>query len=305
VNRAPVRPEMGQDGGMTTLGVVFVPQLPPERLREVAVAADRAGLDELWLWEDCFRESGIATAAAALGWTKRVRVGIGLMPVPLRNVALAAMEIATLDRLFPGRAQIGVGHGVQDWMGQVGARVPSPVGLLREYVAALRALLRGEEVTTGGRYVHLDAVALDWPPPVPPSIMVGAVGTRTLRLSGELADGTILTGGTPPARVHEARRIIADGQAAAGRTDPHPVVVYLHTATGAGAGARLAAEQARWGYPSMDDIAVSGDAQAIAAAVRRWADAGADTVVLQPTEDDPDPAGFARFVAVEVAPLAR
>ena len=69
------------------LGVVLVPTLPPERLRSVAEAADAAGLEELWLWEDCFRESGVATAAAALAWTDRLRVGIGLLPVPLRNVA--------------------------------------------------------------------------------------------------------------------------------------------------------------------------------------------------------------------------
>jgi len=37
--------------------------------------------------------------------------------------------------------------------------------------------------------------------------------------------------------------------------------------------------------------------------VRRCADAGADTVVLQPTADDPDPEGFMRFVAREVRPL--
>ena len=83
--------------------------------------------------EDCFRESGIASAAAALAWTEGLRVGIGLLPVPLCNAALTAMEIATLDRMFPGRAVIGVGHGVRDWMGQVGARVESPLTLLREY----------------------------------------------------------------------------------------------------------------------------------------------------------------------------
>ncbi len=149
---------------MTTLGAVFVPQFPPELLRPVAQAADEVGLEELWLWEDCFLESGIATAAAALAYTSRLRVGIGLLPVPLRNVALAAMEIATLERLFPGRIRIGVGHGVQDWMGQVGARVESPLTLLGEYVTALRALLRGERVSTVGRYVRLDGVALDWPP---------------------------------------------------------------------------------------------------------------------------------------------
>ncbi len=70
------------------LGVVFRPEMAPERLRAVAGAADEAGLDQLWLWEDCFKESGIATAAATLAWTTRIRVGIGLLPTPLRNVAL-------------------------------------------------------------------------------------------------------------------------------------------------------------------------------------------------------------------------
>jgi alkanesulfonate monooxygenase SsuD/methylene tetrahydromethanopterin reductase-like flavin-dependent oxidoreductase (luciferase family) len=124
---------------MTTLGAVFRPQVAPERLRDVARVADETGLEQLWLWEDCFFESGIASAAAALAWTSRVRVGVGLLPVPLRNVALTAMEAATLHRLFPGRVRIGVGHGVQDWMGQVGARVDSPVTLLREHLSALLA----------------------------------------------------------------------------------------------------------------------------------------------------------------------
>src|SRR6266542_2968459 len=139
-----------EDRPMTTLGAVFLPQLPPERLRGVARLADESGLEELWLWEDCFRESGVAAAAAALAWTERLRVGVGLLPVPLRNVALTAMEVATLHRLFPGRVRVGVGHGVQDWMRQVGAGADSPITLLREYVVALRALLRGEEVTTDG-----------------------------------------------------------------------------------------------------------------------------------------------------------
>ncbi|MFF2184156.1 LLM class flavin-dependent oxidoreductase [Streptomyces sp. NPDC058155] len=287
---------------MTVLGAVFRPQLPPERLRDIARTADDAGLDELWLWEDCFLESGIASASAALAWTERLRVGVGLLPVPLRNVALTAMEAATLHRLFPGRAILGVGHGVQDWMAQTGSRVESPVTLLREHLLALRALLAGERVTTDGRYVKLDAVALDWPPstdPAPPAVFAGATGPRTMRLTGEAADGTILTGGTTPDEVRRSRQLIAEGRESAGRTGHHPVVVYLHTATGTGGAERLRAELDATGLPH----GVAGPAAAVAEAVQALVEAGADTVVLQPTPDEPDPEGFIRFTAAEVSPL--
>ncbi|GAA1007077.1 LLM class flavin-dependent oxidoreductase [Streptomyces thermogriseus] len=293
---------------MTELGVVFRPQLPPERLRSVARLADETGLEELWLWEDCFREGGISTAAAALAWTERVRIGVGLLPVPLRNVALTAMEAATLHRMFPGRALLGAGHGVQDWMEQVGARAESPLTLLREYLTALRALLRGERVTTQGRYVRLDDVALDWPPDgaVPAPVLAGATGPRTLRLSGETADGTILTASTPVEGVRRARRLVDEGRKAAGRDhEPHRVVVYLLAATGPGAEARLRAELEAEGQAGVPDLGVAGDASAVARAVRTLADAGADTVVLQPTGDEPDPEGFVRFAAQEVQPLLK
>ncbi|MGW0210122.1 LLM class flavin-dependent oxidoreductase [Streptomyces sp. NPDC003233] len=288
---------------MTGLGVVFRPQLPPERLRAVARAADEAGLEELWLWEDCFREGGMATAAAALAWTERVRVGVGLLPVPLRNVAITAMEAASLHRMFPGRATIVVGHGVQEWMGQVGARAASPLTLLGEHLDALRALLGGERLTVRGRYVSLDDVALDWPPEQPVPVFTGATGPRTLRLSGAKSDGTLLTAATSPDGVRQARQLIEEGQKEAGRGEHHPVVVYLLAATGADAAARLRAELADEGLEPVPGVGVAGDAAAVAAAVRRLAEAGADTVVLQPTGDEPDPEGFVRFAAEEVRPL--
>src|SRR5689334_17480950 len=96
------------------LGCVYLPQFAPEQIAATARAADAAGLDELWLWEDCFLAGGISGAAIALANSDRLTVGVGVLPVPLRNVALTAMEIATLHRTFPGRVRIGLGHGVQD-----------------------------------------------------------------------------------------------------------------------------------------------------------------------------------------------
>ncbi|MFC4064363.1 LLM class flavin-dependent oxidoreductase [Actinoplanes subglobosus] len=276
---------------MTVLGAIALPQLPPERLRAVVETADESGLEELWLWEDCFLTSGVATMTAALAWSDRLRVGVGLLPVPLRNVAIAAMEFATVHRLFPGRARIGVGHGVQDWMGQVGARVASPMTLLREHVTALRSLLGGERVTVDGRYVTLDGVALDWPPTAAAPVLVGASGPKTLRMAGEIGDGVIISAGNTPDDVRAARAVIGDS----------PLVVYLHTATGPGSAGRLEAERVRWEYPTIEDRAVTGDADEVAEQVSRWAEAGADTVVLQPAPDDPDPEGFVRFAATVAA----
>lgn len=188
------------------------------------------------------RPSGIAPAAAALAWTSRLSVGIALMPVPLRNVALTAMEIATLARLFPGRFLPAVGHGVLDWMGQTGARVESPMTLLREYVQALQSLLVGDRVTCSGRYVTLDDVALDWPPAQVPPLLVGANRPKTLALAGELGDGVVVD---VTEHLPQARAAVQEAWATAGKDGEAQVLVFQTVALGTPAEEVLAAVRAR------------------------------------------------------------
>ena len=73
------------------VGVVFRPDFSPDTLRATAAAAQRAGVGELWLWEDCFLQGVIGAAAAALASTETLTVGLGVLPAPLRNVVTAAM----------------------------------------------------------------------------------------------------------------------------------------------------------------------------------------------------------------------
>jgi 5,10-methylenetetrahydromethanopterin reductase len=261
------------------VGVVFRPQLAPEQLRGFVTAAEAAGLDDVWLWEDCFLEGGLTSAAAALAWTTSVRVGLGLIPVPFRNVALAAMEIATLARLFPGRFAPAAGHGVTRWMDQVGVLVESPMTLLREWVTAARGLLHGKTVTANGVYVRLADVALDWPPSAVPPVLVGGRGPKTLALAGKIADGLVLDAGLSPEGVRDA---VTTAAVAASQE----VVVYLPCGAGPGARERLEAElnPARGSGPAR--VAV-GSADAVAHSIRAFAAAGATTVVLQPGGDDP------------------
>src|SRR4051812_7935933 len=107
------------------LGVMFDRDHRPEALRDFARAAEETGVDDLWLVEDLGWAGSVSSAAVALAATERLRVGIGILPAPLRNPALLAMELGSLARLFPGRLVAGIGHGVPEWMAQVGAATPT------------------------------------------------------------------------------------------------------------------------------------------------------------------------------------
>lgn len=262
-------------------------------------------MDELWLWEDCFLSAGISAAAIALASSRRLTVGVGVLPVPMRNVAATAMEIATLSRAFPGRVRIGVGHGVQDWMGQIGAKTASPMTLLREHLTALRLLLDGHRVTVTGRYVKLDGVQLDWPPEPGIELLCGATGPKTLQLSGELASGTVISGGTTPQEQRSAVAAINAGRALNPTPAPHSVITYVHCSMGPDARARALQEAQVWGVTAdVDDVAAYGTPAQIAESARRWVEAGTDTLVLQPAADV-DVVAFVTAVGTEVAPLLR
>ncbi|MFN3949898.1 LLM class flavin-dependent oxidoreductase [Microbacterium sp.] len=269
---------------MSRIGTIFSPYPhPPEELRDAARAAEDAGIEELWLWEDCFRSSAWAAAAAALAVTDHLRVGIGIAPLPLRNVAASAMEVATIERIFPGRVLPGFGHGVQDWMRQVGAKVASPLTLMQEQLPALRSLLAGETVSAEGRYVKLRDVALDWPPAAAPSVYAAAEGPKTLALAGAVADGVVLDSRHTVAEIATAVETVQAGRAQSGREGRADVVAYVLTAFGPDAHERATAV-----LSDREDAAervLAGSVSEVAEGVARFQAAGVDDVVLLPTDD--------------------
>ena len=279
------------------LAIVFTPNQKPEELPPLARAAEQAGLDDLWIWEDCFAHGGMTTAAAALATTERIPATVGLLPAPLRNVALTAMEIAGLHRMFPGRFSAGIGHGVQSWMTQAGAGVQSPMTLLTEYLTCLRRLLDGDTVTFDGRYVQLDHVRLAWPPTTPVTIPVGGKGPKTLAYSARHGDGTLLATALTVDEVRSRCELIH--RTRANTPGQHPIAAALITATGPGCEHRLATERARWGRPGTT-VGVAGTADRIATEVLALAAAGATTVAIVPTADEPDLTNLVEFVGTQV-----
>ena len=207
------------DHSPAAIGFCFDRTFPPSLVTDVATKLDRGGADELWVIEDCFYTGGISLAAAALAVTERLTVGLGILPAVARNTAVTAMEIATLCGLAPGRVLAGIGHGVQDWMGQMGARTASPLTTLEEVFVALRRLLAGEEVTVNGRHVFLESVRLEHPPAQPPPLIAGVQGPRSFELAGRVADGIVLAEPAAPSAVRWALDT-------AGRPDGFEVVTF-------------------------------------------------------------------------------
>src|SRR5436190_15923790 len=191
---------------MPTFGMCFPRELSGAVVPEFARRLDAGGVDELWLIEDCFFTTAPPLAAAALATTERLTVGLGILPAVARTAAVAAMEIATLSSIGPGRVVGGIGHGIQSWMAQMGLATASPLTTLDEVVSSVRRLLRGETVTLHGREVTLDGVRLEHlPEPVPP-ILAGVTGPKSLALAGRIADGVLLAGPSTVPHVRAAWR---------------------------------------------------------------------------------------------------
>ncbi|MGW0548523.1 LLM class flavin-dependent oxidoreductase [Streptomyces altiplanensis] len=281
---------------MSRIGVMFDRDQRPEELRDFAREVESLGADDLWVVEDLAWAGAVSSATLALTATDRLRVGIGIMPAPLRNPALLAMELATLARVFPGRLVAGIGHGVPAWMAQVGAANPAGLALLEETVTAVRTLLRGRTAHVDGRTVRIDGVRLVHPPAEPPPVVTGVVRPRSLELSGRCADGTVMAEGQGPAAVRAALTHIEAGRASS-PTAPttHQLTVFTHLCVSEGDAARVTAatapvlaEYSDWlGVPPEDVFLASGTPRSAAARVQSLWEAGADTVVLRPVGDDP------------------
>jgi 5,10-methylenetetrahydromethanopterin reductase len=302
--------------GEPRVAVMFQASRPVRELPELARRAEALGLDELWMAEDCFLHSGPAAAAAALAVTERLSVGIGLLPVSVRNPAIAAMELATLANLYPGRTRVAFGHGVEAWMRQIGARPADRVVALEEVVGTVRALLRGEEVSFQGQTVSIDAVALESPPDPPPNVLIGTTGRRGVEVAARVADGVLLPEGASAGAVAWVREALGPEQ---------QIVVYswLRVDDDTDRAREVVRPLVRtWRdggmYPNLvrlggvpvdgdvddgavDSVAIVGAPEQCAAAVARLAAAGASTVVVVPVGDGAEEQ--VERLSADVAPL--
>lgn len=322
------------------LGVLLISTTAPERLAAIATLAETLGFDEVWIAEDYFFYGGFTGAAQALAATSRIQVGLGVASCMVRHPAVTAMEIATLDRAFPGRFLPGIGHGVPAWVKQMGLYPRSPMRALHEAITGMRALLdRAEPYSAEGEYFTFRDASLTHRPAAPPRIYLGVIGQKGCELAGRIADGNVLSVLASTAYVSWAREQAERGMRAAGRSGAFGLPTYVLSAIGADRGrAREAVRQAlafylaavgptpltevigindalksllasggldsvAEGMPGhwIDELAIAGTPAEVAERIEQYWTAGADSVVLSPQPAEATEEQL-RLLAAEVLP---
>jgi len=239
------------DYGHDLLFGVFVP--PSARQADAVLAlarrADEAGLDLVSVQDHPYNPEfldawTLLTTIAAV--TSRVRVFPNVANLPLRPPAVLARQVATLDILSGGRAELGIGAGAFwdaiEAMGGPRRSAGQAVAALREAIGVIRALWTpGRGARLAGEHYSLPGAR---PGPFPVhdiGIWVGSYQERMLRLTGELAGGWLPSSPyAPPDQLAGMNAIIDAAALAAGRSPAD--VRRLYNVTGSfadGVGSRF------------------------------------------------------------------
>jgi alkanesulfonate monooxygenase SsuD/methylene tetrahydromethanopterin reductase-like flavin-dependent oxidoreductase (luciferase family) len=182
----------------------ILPGGSPRQQLELAVVAEQAGWDGIFVFETAYGADAWGLLSAMAAATSRIRLGTMLTPLPWRRPWKLASQVATLDQLSNGRAVLGVGLGAIDpalptGSGDVTDR-KQRAAMLDEGIDLVRELWRGGTSFTGKLYTYNGGVGSETVTgtliPVQNPIPIWAVGAwprpksmaRILRMDGVIPE---------------------------------------------------------------------------------------------------------------------
>lgn len=171
----------------------------PEAAVRVALHAEAAGFESVWTGEHVVLPEPAATRSLppslpmldtivsltlVAAHTSSIKVGSGIIVLPLRNPVVLAKELASVDVVSNGRLVVGVGAGyIPDEFEAVGVPITERGGRMDDYIDAMRALWSMKHPTFNGRYVSFAGVDA-YPRPIQrpgPPIVIGGGSLGALR----------------------------------------------------------------------------------------------------------------------------
>lgn len=184
---------------------------------EFAKMAEDLGYDSIWVAEAWGRDAFTLLSEIAVH-TKRIKLGTCIVNIFSRSAAVLAMTAATLDELSQGRLILGLGTSGNKVIEELhGIPYQKPLTRLREYVAIIRTLLRGEKLSHNGDLFKVSKFKLMFTPmraDIP--IYIASLTPKSLEQTGEIADGWIPTY-WPVSKLKEGLAPLEAGAARAGK----------------------------------------------------------------------------------------
>ena len=248
-----------------------------------------SGFDSAWI-ANIFGLDAIIAAAIAGREVPGIHLGTAVVPTFPRHPHALAQQAMTAWDATDGRFTLGIGLSHQIVIeAMFGLSFDKPAKHMREYLAVLLPLLREGNVAYKGELYRVNAPLERAGDPKGPEVLLAAMAPVMLRLAGEVADGTILwMTGPKTVSSHVAPRI---NKAAtdAGRPSPKIVAALPIAITSDPDGMRQQANKDFEIYGNLPsyramldaegasgpgDVAIVGDEETVAAAVREMADAG-------------------------------
>jgi F420-dependent oxidoreductase-like protein len=254
-------------------------------------AAAKAGVPVAWL-PQVFGLDALTVLAVAGREVPGIELGTAVVQTYPRHPLVLAGQALTAQAATGGRLTLGIGLSHRAVIeGAFGYSYDRPVRHMREYLTALTPLLRGESVSYHGETLAVTGV-INVPSAQPPSLLVAALGPAMLRLTGELADGTITVFAGPRTIGEHITPTLTRAAREAGRPAPRivagiPICVTdepsdrrdrlaeRYAAVGAGQAPSYRAMLDREGVAGPTDIAIVGDEATVERGIRRLTDAGA------------------------------
>jgi probable F420-dependent oxidoreductase len=258
---------------------------PYHAVRAIVRQAEADGFDSIWLADHLFyRDPGERTRGVWECWTilaalaeatQRVEIGTLVLCSSLRNPAVLAKMATAADEVSSGRLILGVGAGWNEPEYEAfGLPFDHRVSRFEEALQIVRPLLRDGRVDFAGRYYQArNCEDLPrGPRPEGPPLLVGGEGPRMLRLTAQYAD-LWNTGymGQPETMAERLARI----DAACGAVGRDPATLGI-TALIA-----LWFPDLQEKKPGFCDNPLTGTAQAIAEAMRGYAELGVQHIMFQ------------------------
>jgi F420-dependent oxidoreductase-like protein len=180
-------------------------------------------LDSAW-FANIFGVDALSIVAVAGRAVPGIEIGTDVVPIYTRHPMAMAQQALTVQAAIQNRLVLGIGLSHQVVVeGRWGLSFERPFAYMREYLAILQPLLRGETVAIHGERLTCEG-QLVVPGATPPKVMLAALGPRMLRLAGEQTDGTLTWLAGPKTVARHIAPIINDAAEQAGRSRPRVVV---------------------------------------------------------------------------------